>query len=84
MLSLLHFGFVTKYLSDSIVSGLSVGAVYHIITSQVKLLLGINHKPTELPFVLVGVTILFKYIIIKLILKYNFNLFRTILKYFGK
>lgn len=63
VLSILHFGFVTKYLSDAIVGGLSVGAVYQVIISQIKVLLGIKLNPLTIPFVFIGTTIeIFKHI----------------------
>ena len=62
-MSILHFGFVTKYLSDAIVGGLSVGAVYQVIISQIKVLLGIKLNPLTIPFVFIGTTIeIFKHI----------------------
>ncbi len=55
LMAVLHFGFVTKYLSDSIVGGLSVGAVYQVIISQIKVLLGIKLDPLTHPFIFIGV-----------------------------
>lgn len=57
LLSIFHFGFVTKYLSDAIVGGLSVGAVYQVIISQIKILLGIKLNPLTIPFVFIGTAI---------------------------
>jgi MFS superfamily sulfate permease-like transporter len=54
-MGIFHFGFVTKFLSDAIVGGLSVGAVFQVIISQVKVLLGIKLNPLTVPFVFVGV-----------------------------
>lgn len=63
LMSILHFGFVTKYLSDAIVGGLSVGAVYQVIISQIKVLLGIKLNPLTIPFKFIGTTIeIFKHI----------------------
>jgi MFS superfamily sulfate permease-like transporter len=41
-MSILHFGYVTVYLSDSIVQGFTTGCAIHIITSQIPPLLGIK------------------------------------------
>lgn len=63
LLSVLHFGFVTKFLSDAIVGGLSVGAVFQVIISQIPVLLGIKLNPLKIPFVFVGTAIeIFKHI----------------------
>jgi len=63
LMSMLHFGFVTKYLSDAIVGGLSVGAVFQVIISQIKVLLGIKLNPLTIPFIFIGTAIeLFKHI----------------------
>jgi len=63
LLSVLHFGFVTKFLSDAIVGGLSVGAVFQVIISQIPVLLGIKLNPLKIPFVFIGTTIeIFKHI----------------------
>ncbi len=55
LMAILHFGFVTKFLSDAIVGGLSVGAVFQVIISQIKVLLGIQLNPLTIPFVFLGV-----------------------------
>ena len=60
LMSILHFGFVTKFLSDAIVGGLLVGAVFHVIVSQIKILLGIKLMPLTIPFVFIGVIYLFR------------------------
>lgn len=57
LMAVLHFGFITKFLSDAIVGGLSVGAVFQVIISQIKVLLGIKLNPLTIPFVFVGVRI---------------------------
>ena len=57
LLSILNFGFVAKYLSDPVVSAMSIGAVYQIIASQLKSLLGVNSHRTSLPTVFIGVGI---------------------------
>lgn len=41
-MAILHFGYVTVYLSDSIVQGFTTGCSIHIITSQTPILLGIK------------------------------------------
>lgn len=43
-MAILHFGYVTVYLSDSIVQGFTTGCAIHIITSQIPPLLGIKIK----------------------------------------
>ncbi|CAF2630360.1 unnamed protein product [Rotaria sp. Silwood2] len=43
-MAILHFGYVTVYLSDSIVQGFTTGCSIHIITSQIPSLLGIKIK----------------------------------------
>ncbi len=55
LMGIFHFGFVTKFLSDAIVGGLSVGAVFQVIISQVKVILGIKLNPLTVPFVFAGV-----------------------------
>jgi MFS superfamily sulfate permease-like transporter len=57
--SILHIGFVTKYLSDSIVNGFTCGAAFHVVVSQISTLLGIKLGDTHIPFVIVGVCFLF-------------------------
>ena len=57
LLSMFNFGFVAKYLSDPVVSAMSIGAVYQIIASQLKSLLGVNSHRTSLPTVFIGVGI---------------------------
>jgi SulP family sulfate permease len=53
--SVLHVGFVTKYLSDSIVNGFTCGAAFHVVVSQISTLLGIKLGDNHIAFVLVGV-----------------------------
>ena len=53
-LGILHVGFVTKYLSDSIVNGFTCGAAFHVIVSQISTLLGIKLKGIHIPFVVIG------------------------------
>ena len=55
--SILHIGFVTKYLSDSIVNGFICGGAFHVVISQISTLLGIKLGNLDIPFVLVGVGI---------------------------
>ncbi len=55
-MGIFHFGFVTKFLSDAIVAGLTVGAVFQVIISQVKVLLGVKLDPFKHPFVFIGVS----------------------------
>ena len=55
LLSILHAGVVTKYLSDSIVNGFTCGAAYQIVTSQIPNLLGISIGDIHIPFVIIGV-----------------------------
>jgi MFS superfamily sulfate permease-like transporter len=54
-LGMLHVGFVTKYLSDTIVNGFTCGAAFHVIVSQIATLLGIKLNGIHIPFVLIGV-----------------------------
>jgi MFS superfamily sulfate permease-like transporter len=56
LFAILHVGVVTKYLSDSIVNGFTIGAAYHVVTSQISTLLGIKLDGEEIPFVLIGVS----------------------------
>lgn len=55
--SVLHIGFVTKYLSDSIVNGFTTGAAFHVVVSQISTLLGIKLGDNHIMFVIVGVSI---------------------------
>ncbi|CAF2043604.1 unnamed protein product [Rotaria magnacalcarata] len=43
-MAILHFGYVTVYLSDSIIQGFTTASAVHIITSQLPPLLGIKIK----------------------------------------
>lgn len=43
-MAIFHVGYVTVYLSDSIVQGFTTGCAIHIITSQIPSLLGIKIK----------------------------------------
>ncbi len=53
--AIFHIGFVTKYLSDVIVSGFTTGAAFHIILSQVYPFLGIYTGKVTTSFKLIGV-----------------------------
>lgn len=44
VMAILHCGYVTVFLSDSIVQGFTTGCAIHIITSQIPTLLGIRIK----------------------------------------
>lgn len=58
ILGTLHVGFVTKFLSDSIVKGFTCGAAFHVILSQIGPLLGLKLTGFEIPpFVAIGVLI---------------------------
>jgi MFS superfamily sulfate permease-like transporter len=59
LFAILHVGVVTKYLSDTIVNGFTIGAAYHVVTSQISTLLGIKLGENHLPFVLIGVILTF-------------------------
>ena len=54
---ILHIGFVTKYLSDSIVNGFTCAAAFHVVVSQISTLLGIKLGDNHLAFVLIGVSL---------------------------
>ena len=43
-MAILHVGYVSVYLSDSIIQGFTTGCSIHIITSQIPTLLGIKVK----------------------------------------
>ncbi|XP_005106268.2 sulfate transporter [Aplysia californica] len=43
-MGLLHVGFVTTYMGDSLVSGFTTGAAVHVFTSQVKYVFGLKIK----------------------------------------
>lgn len=58
MMGMLHLGFMSKYLSDAVVGGLSVGACYLVIMSQIKVLLGVKLNPLTIPFLFIGVMII--------------------------
>jgi MFS superfamily sulfate permease-like transporter len=47
ILAILHCGYVTVFLSDSIVQGFTTGCAIHIITSQIPTLLGIRIKTID-------------------------------------
>lgn len=55
LFAILHVGIVTKYLSDTIVSAFTIGASYHIITSQLTSLLGLKKNTLTTPFKLIEV-----------------------------
>lgn len=50
-----HVGYVTKYLSDSIVNGFTTGAAYHVVVSQIPTLLGIKTNEEGSTFLLTSV-----------------------------
>ena len=54
LFGILHIGFVTKYLSDSIVNGFISGAALHVVVSQIDKLLGVKLGENHLIFVLIG------------------------------
>jgi MFS superfamily sulfate permease-like transporter len=56
---LVHVGFVTKYLSDTIVNGFTCGAAFHVIVSQIGTLLGLKLQGIHIPFVIIGVSLAF-------------------------
>lgn len=62
LLSILHVGVLTKYLSDAIINGFTTGAAYHVIVSQLAPLLGVAVQGLHLSldgwglqFVIIGV-----------------------------
>jgi MFS superfamily sulfate permease-like transporter len=55
LFSILHIGALTKYLSDAIVNGFTTGAAYHVICSQISVLLGITLEKNKSYFVLISV-----------------------------
>ncbi len=57
LFSILHIGVFTKYLSDSIVNGFTIGAAYHVVVSQLYTLLGIKPNDLHTPFIIIGVCI---------------------------
>ena len=56
---IVYFSFWSS-LSDSIINGLSVGCVYHVIVSQINGMLGLKLSPLNIPLIIIGVNILFK------------------------
>jgi MFS superfamily sulfate permease-like transporter len=56
LFSLLHIGVFTKYLSDSIVNGFTIGAAFHVVVSQLYTLLGVKTNDLHTPFIIIGVT----------------------------
>ncbi|CAF1045955.1 unnamed protein product [Brachionus calyciflorus] len=54
LFAIFHVGFVTKYLSDVIVAAFTTGAAYHIVTSQINILLGIKLNHLDIPFKLIA------------------------------
>ncbi len=54
LFSILHIGVFTKYLSDSIVNGFTIGAAYHVVVSQLYTLLGIKPNDLHTPFIIIG------------------------------
>ncbi len=57
LFSVLHVGFVTRYLSDSIVGGFTCASALHVIVSQAGTLLGLKIKSADSHFVLAAVNI---------------------------
>jgi MFS superfamily sulfate permease-like transporter len=57
LFAVLHVGFVTKYLSDSIVGGFTCASALHVITSQIGTLLGLKLEKINSTFALAGVNV---------------------------
>jgi len=55
LFAILHVGVVTKYFSDVIVAGFTTGAAYHIVVSQINVLIGVKIEDDSLPFKLIEV-----------------------------
>lgn len=55
LLGLINGGFVSKYMSDSLVEALTIGSSYLIVISQIDALLGIHITRLKLPFRLIDV-----------------------------
>ena len=50
-----HLGFISKFLSDPLVSGFTTGAAFWIFTSQIKHIFGIYPDRYSGPFALIKV-----------------------------
>jgi MFS superfamily sulfate permease-like transporter len=59
LFSILHFGFITKYLSNSIVDGFTAASAIHIALSQLPYIFGVKLKSNPLPFKIIGILIEF-------------------------
>lgn len=57
-LGVLHVGFTTKYLSDSIVNGFTLGCTFQIFVSQIATVLGLKLGKIDIPLDLIAVYIL--------------------------
>lgn len=57
LFAILHLGFITKYLSDGIVNGFTVGAATFVIVSQIPSLLGVKIAEQTTPFIIIEVKI---------------------------
>lgn len=44
-MGVLRLGFISSYLSDQLVQGLTTGAAFHVFTNQIPLLFGIRDLP---------------------------------------
>ena len=55
-MGLLHMGFVTIYLSEPLTRGLTTGAAVHVLTSQIKFILGIKSQSYTGPLKLIYVS----------------------------
>jgi MFS superfamily sulfate permease-like transporter len=53
-----HLGFITKYLSDAIVNGFTMGAATFVIVSQIPNLLGIKIPDSTTPFTVIEVILI--------------------------
>ena len=56
-MGLLRMGFVTIYLSEPLTRGLTTGAAIHVLTSQMKYILGIKSERFRGPLKLIYVSI---------------------------
>ena len=54
-MGILHTGIITKYLSDSIVNGFTLGAAYQIFVSQIGTILGLKLGKVDIPLALIAV-----------------------------
>ena len=55
LFALFHVGFVTKYISETIVQGFTCGAAFHMIASQIGALIGFKIPTVTIPYKFVGV-----------------------------